>query len=83
MSRVPIGSSSSKKLGFGVPIPKSYFSRYEFTSQFEGAERVAERWGVTRGGHGRFWTAFPAAGGPGLGRRPLRQPDHPRGRAGA
>ena len=48
MSRVPIGSSSSKKLGFGVPIPKSYFSRYEFTSQFEGAERIAERWGVTR-----------------------------------
>jgi acetyl-CoA C-acetyltransferase len=48
MSRVPIGSSSSKKLGFGVPIAKSYFSRYEFTSQFEGAERVAARWGVTR-----------------------------------
>jgi acetyl-CoA C-acetyltransferase len=48
MSRVPIGSNSSKKLGFGVPIPKSYFPRYEFTSQFEGAERIAEHWGITR-----------------------------------
>lgn len=48
MSRVPIGSNSSKKLGLGVPIPKPYFAQYEFISQFEGAERIAERWGVTR-----------------------------------
>jgi len=48
MSRIPIGSNSSKKLGLGVPIPKTYFGQYEFTSQFEGAERIAERWGVTR-----------------------------------
>ncbi|HEX5366752.1 MAG TPA: steroid 3-ketoacyl-CoA thiolase [Acidimicrobiales bacterium] len=48
MSRVPIGANSSKKLGLGVPIPKTYFGRYEFTSQFEGAERIAEKWGITR-----------------------------------
>ena len=48
MSRVPIGSNSSKKLGFGVPIPKPYFGRYEMTSQFEGAERIADKWGITR-----------------------------------
>jgi acetyl-CoA C-acetyltransferase len=48
MSRVPIGSNSSKKLGLGVPIPKTYFEQYEFTSQFEGAERIAEKWGITR-----------------------------------
>ena len=48
MSRVPIGSNSSKKLGLGVPIPKTYFGHYEFTSQFEGAERIADKWGVTR-----------------------------------
>ena len=48
MSRVPIGANSSRKLGFGVPIPKSYFAQYEYTSQFEGAERIAERWNVTR-----------------------------------
>jgi acetyl-CoA C-acetyltransferase len=48
MSRIPIGSNSSKKLGLGVPIPKPYFSQYEFTSQFEGAERIADKWGITR-----------------------------------
>jgi acetyl-CoA C-acetyltransferase len=48
MSRIPIGANSSKKLGLGVPIPKSYFSQYEFTSQFEGAERIADQWGVSR-----------------------------------
>jgi acetyl-CoA C-acetyltransferase len=48
MSRVPIGSNSNKNLGLGVPIPKTYFGQYEFTSQFEGAERIADKWGVTR-----------------------------------
>ncbi|HEX6166501.1 MAG TPA: steroid 3-ketoacyl-CoA thiolase [Acidimicrobiales bacterium] len=48
MSRVPIGANSSRKLGLGVPIPQTYFSRYEFTSQFEGAERIADKWGITR-----------------------------------
>jgi acetyl-CoA C-acetyltransferase len=46
MSRVPIGSNA--KGDYGRPIPKSYFPQYEFTSQFEGAERIAERWGITR-----------------------------------
>ena len=46
MSRVPIGSNA--KGDYGRPIPKSYFSRYEFTSQFEGAERIADQWGITR-----------------------------------
>jgi acetyl-CoA C-acetyltransferase len=48
MSRIPIGSNSSRKLGLGVPIPKSYFARYELTSQFEAAERIADKWGITR-----------------------------------
>ncbi|HPU40016.1 MAG TPA: steroid 3-ketoacyl-CoA thiolase [Microthrixaceae bacterium] len=48
MSRIPIGSNSSKKLGLGVPIPKTYFGEYEFTSQFEGAERIADKWAITR-----------------------------------
>ena len=48
MSRIPIGINSSKKLGLGVPIPKTYFGRYEMTSQFEGAERIADKWGITR-----------------------------------
>ncbi len=48
MSRIPIGSNSSRKLGLGSPIPTSYHEQYEMTSQFEGAERIAEKWGVTR-----------------------------------
>jgi acetyl-CoA C-acetyltransferase len=48
MSRIPIGSNSSKKLGLGVPVPKTYFGHYEFTSQFEAAERIASKWGLTR-----------------------------------
>ncbi|MGA1074231.1 MAG: steroid 3-ketoacyl-CoA thiolase [Ilumatobacteraceae bacterium] len=54
MSRIPIGANSSKKLGLGVPIPKPYFDQFEMTSQFEGAERIAERWGVTRDDADRF-----------------------------
>jgi acetyl-CoA C-acetyltransferase len=48
MSRIPIGANSSKKLGLGIPIPKTYFARYEMTSQFEGAERIAAKWGISR-----------------------------------
>ena len=48
MSRVPIGAGGKKELGLGVPIPKSYFEQYEMTSQFEGAERIADNWNVTR-----------------------------------
>jgi acetyl-CoA C-acetyltransferase len=46
MSRIPLGSNS--KAGPGRPIAKSYFARYEYTSQFEGAERIAEKWGISR-----------------------------------
>ncbi len=48
MSRVPIGSNSSKKLGLGGPIPASYGDHYEMTSQFEGAERIADKWEISR-----------------------------------
>jgi acetyl-CoA C-acetyltransferase len=46
MSRVPMGSSLGE--GVGKAVPRSYFSRYEWTTQFEGAERIAEKWGITR-----------------------------------
>src|SRR3954468_1401275 len=52
MSRVPMGSSMGKDVGKAVP--KSYFSRYEWTSQFEGAERIAEKWGISRDDVDRF-----------------------------
>jgi acetyl-CoA C-acetyltransferase len=46
MSRVPLGAAIRGE--FGRPTPRSYFSRYEVTSQFEGAERIAKKWGITR-----------------------------------
>jgi acetyl-CoA C-acetyltransferase len=46
MSRVPMGSSLGQ--GVGKSIPRSYWERFEYTSQFEGAERIAEAWGITR-----------------------------------
>jgi acetyl-CoA C-acetyltransferase len=46
MSQVPMGSSLSK--GVGKAIPKSYFPVHEYTTQFEAAERIAEKWGITR-----------------------------------
>lgn len=48
MSRIPIGVGGAKQLGLGVPIPKPYFEQYEMTSQFEGAERIADKWEITR-----------------------------------
>ncbi len=46
MSRIPLGSGVPK--GLGRPNPPSYRDHYELTSQFEGAERIADKWGVTR-----------------------------------
>jgi len=46
MSRVPLGAAVRGE--FGRPTPKTYFARYEMTSQFEGAERIADQWGITR-----------------------------------
>jgi acetyl-CoA C-acetyltransferase len=57
MSRVPIGAGGNKALGLGIPIPKPYFDQYEMTSQFEGAERIADKWGVTREDTDRFGLA--------------------------
>jgi acetyl-CoA C-acetyltransferase len=48
MSKVPMGAALARGSDFGKAIPKSYFGHYEFTSQFEGAERIADKWGVSR-----------------------------------
>jgi acetyl-CoA C-acetyltransferase len=52
MSRVPLGAAVRGE--FGRPTPKSYMEHYELTSQFEGAERIADQWGVTRDDCDRF-----------------------------
>jgi acetyl-CoA C-acetyltransferase len=47
MSRVPMGATT-KDRSFGKPINKRYWQHHEFTTQFEGSERIAEQWGITR-----------------------------------
>jgi acetyl-CoA C-acetyltransferase len=49
MSRLPIGSDSvGSAPTMGKPVSKSYFAHHEFTSQFEGSERMAEKYGINR-----------------------------------
>src|SRR5215472_15792505 len=56
MSLLPIGSDSvaGAQAGFGKPITRKYRERFEFTSQFEGAERIATKYGIKREDTGRF-----------------------------
>lgn len=49
MTRLPIGSDAvGLPKAYGKPVSRSYFESYEFISQFEGAERIAEKYQVTR-----------------------------------
>ncbi|MEN8183170.1 MAG: steroid 3-ketoacyl-CoA thiolase [Myxococcota bacterium] len=49
MSRVPMGATIPKQPeSVGKPVTKSYWKHHEFTSQFEGAERIAKQWGIGR-----------------------------------
>jgi acetyl-CoA C-acetyltransferase len=48
MSQVPMGSTIPKKPSVGIPPTKSYRQNYEWTSQFEGADRIAKQWNITR-----------------------------------
>jgi acetyl-CoA C-acetyltransferase len=56
MSLLPIGSDAvaGAQAGFGKPISRKYRERFEFTSQFEGAERIATKYGITRDDTDRF-----------------------------
>jgi acetyl-CoA C-acetyltransferase len=48
MSRVPMGATIPKDPALGKPVTKAYWKNYEFTSQFDGADRIAKQWGITR-----------------------------------
>ncbi len=50
MSTLPIGSDAfaGAKAGYGKPVSRTYFEHYEFVSQFEGAERIADKYGIDR-----------------------------------
>jgi acetyl-CoA C-acetyltransferase len=49
MSQVGFGATTPKEPNSGRPINRNYFEHFEFTSQFEGSERMADHWGITRG----------------------------------
>ncbi len=51
MSRIPLGANFQHH---GRPIAKSYFERYAFKSQFEGAELIAKEFGIQREDTDRF-----------------------------
>jgi acetyl-CoA C-acetyltransferase len=48
MSRVPMGSTVPKDPDVGKAINRNYWAHYEHTTQFEGAERIAEKWSMNR-----------------------------------
>jgi acetyl-CoA C-acetyltransferase len=48
MSKVRMGSTVPKDPDVGKPVNKNYWKHHEYTSQFEGAERIADKWGITR-----------------------------------
>ncbi len=50
MSMVPIGANATAgaKAGHGKPVNSTYWASHEYTSQFEGAERIATKYGITR-----------------------------------
>ena len=53
MSRIPLGANFADK-ALGRPVPKSYLARYAFKSQFQGAEMIAQEYGITRDDADRF-----------------------------
>jgi len=48
MSQVRMGATIPKDPAVGLPVNKNYWKHYEWTSQFEGAERIAKQWGISR-----------------------------------
>ena len=48
MSKVPMGATIPKDPFVGKQYNRNYWKHHELTSQFEGAERIAEQWGLTR-----------------------------------
>src|ERR1700682_3076452 len=48
MSRIPIDTDDKKELGLGRPVPPEYLERYAFLNQFQAAEAIAKKWGVSR-----------------------------------
>ncbi|RJO75116.1 acetyl-CoA C-acyltransferase [Nocardia panacis] len=54
MSRIPLGSNMPPDGPYGNPRGGRYAEVYEPTIQFEGADRIAERWNLSREALDRF-----------------------------
>ncbi len=48
MTQIPMGSTIPKEPSVGAPVNKNYWQHHEFTSQFDGADRIAKKYGITR-----------------------------------
>jgi acetyl-CoA C-acetyltransferase len=48
MSRVPLGANVPRDGSLGKAVTKSYWARHEYTTQFQAAELIAQKWGITR-----------------------------------
>jgi acetyl-CoA C-acetyltransferase len=48
MSTVKMGSTVPSNGHLGKPVTRNYWKHHEYTTQFEGAERMAEKWGISR-----------------------------------
>ncbi|OSC38979.1 acetyl-CoA C-acyltransferase [Mycobacterium decipiens] len=48
MSTVKMGSTVPRDGSLGKPVTRNYWKHHEYTSQFEAAERMAEKWGISR-----------------------------------
>jgi acetyl-CoA C-acetyltransferase len=54
MTRVPMGATIPKDPAVGRPITRRYWEHHEFTTQFEGAERIAQSWRLDRDACDRY-----------------------------
>lgn len=53
MTRIPLGANFADK-SLGRPVPRSYLEKFAFKSQFQGAEMIAEEYGISREDTDRF-----------------------------
>jgi acetyl-CoA C-acetyltransferase len=54
MSRVPMGSTVPRDGSLGKAVNRNYFRHYEYTTQFEAAERLADEWKISRADCDKF-----------------------------
>ena len=83
MSRVPMGATIPKDPDVGKPVTRAYRERYEWTSQFQGAEMIAGQWGITRETVRRVREAVAGPRRQGARQRSLRDPARADRRAGS